>query len=70
MPKLRMWHKLSFVFSAEHQGISSVIVFYVNPTSLMENAKRMQEERLCCWAVNIILVVFQDDLSKTELTSG
>jgi hypothetical protein len=40
-----MQHKLSFVFSAKHQGILSVIVLYVNPTSLMENAKRMQKKR-------------------------
>jgi hypothetical protein len=31
MPKLRMQHKLSFAFSAEHQGILSVIVLYINP---------------------------------------
>jgi hypothetical protein len=65
-----MRHKLSFAFSVEHQGILSVIVLYVNPTLLMENAKRTQKERLCCQVVNTVLVVFQGNLSKTELMSG
>jgi hypothetical protein len=45
MHKLRMWHKLSFASSTGHQGILSAIVLYVNPTSLMENARRTQKER-------------------------
>jgi hypothetical protein len=39
-----MQHKLSFAFSVEHQGISSAIVLYVNPTSLMENAKERRRK--------------------------
>jgi hypothetical protein len=70
MPKLRIWHKVSFAFSAELQGILSVIVLYVNPTSLMENARRTQKERLCCQVVNTVPTVLQDDLSKTELMNG
>jgi hypothetical protein len=65
-----MQHKLSFASFVGPQGILLVIVLYVNPTLLMENAKRTPKEGLCCQAVNTVLRVCQGDLSKNESTSG